>query len=96
MGNAITEIQFGFTPTHTPLALWGRWEQAGYGMGLVGLRRESSPCEGGGFPGVPGDSGGCSLGAQGEGEEFLKNSINQTKALEAGRGSSSCQVLPAS
>lgn len=66
-------------------------------------RGESSPC----FPGAPAeeqkDSQGClgtvgaaRVGAQGEGGEFLKNSINQTKALGAGRGSSSRQVLPAS
>lgn len=40
--------------------------------------------------------GAAWVGAQGEGGEFLKNSINQTKALGAGRGSSSCQILPAS
>lgn len=72
---------------------------AGSGMGLVG----SSPC----FPGAPAreeeDSQGClgtlgaaRVGAQGEGRELLKNSVNQTKALGAGRGSSSHQVLPAS
>lgn len=66
---------------------------AGVGLGLVGDGGNPAPA----FPaeeeeeeedsqGCLGTVGAARVGAQGEGREFLKNSINQTKALGAGRG----------
>lgn len=69
----------------------GWWDQWGTGGRERG---ETNPC----FPRAPAreeeeDSQGClgtvgaaRVGAQGEGRELLKNSINQTKAFGSGQG----------
>lgn len=96
---ALREVAAGIRPDGLGMA-WGWWD-------LRGCRRERGGKTRPRFPRAPAreeeDSQGClgtvgtaRVGAQGEGGEFLKNSINQTKALGAGRGSSSRQVLPAS